>query len=120
MAINFLRVCCDDSCWVDAAAYVGTTTSQGELGYAETDALEAMVEATIYVEFFIFNLSRFCKNIWSATNFAKIYICRRGPRRQGHNAVARGGRSRQEWAHTLNVVGHGVTYLTQRVMALGA
>jgi hypothetical protein len=34
--------------------------------------------------------------------------------------VARGGRSRQEWAHTLNVVGHGVTYLTQRVMALGA
>jgi gamma-tubulin complex component 3 len=41
-----LRVCCDDSCWVDAAAYVGTTTSQGGLGYEETYALEAMIEAT--------------------------------------------------------------------------
>jgi hypothetical protein len=49
-------------------------------------------------DFFIFILSRICKNIWPVTNFAKIYICRRGPRRQGHNAVAHGGRSRQEWA----------------------
>jgi hypothetical protein len=32
--------------------------------------------------FYIFILSRFCKNIWSVTNFAKIYIWRRGPRRQ--------------------------------------
>jgi hypothetical protein len=32
---------------------------------------------------------KFCKN---------IYICRRGPWRQGHNAVAHGGRSRHEWA----------------------
>jgi hypothetical protein len=32
--------------------------------------------------FFIFNLSRFCKNIWSGTNLVKIYIWRRGPRRQ--------------------------------------
>jgi hypothetical protein len=48
--------------------------------------------------FFIFILSRFYKTIWSVTNFAKIYICRRGPRRQGHNIVAPGGRSRQEWA----------------------
>jgi hypothetical protein len=41
------RVCCDDSCWADAAAYVGTTASQkGRLGYAETDALKAMTEAT--------------------------------------------------------------------------
>uniref|UniRef100_K4AH76 Gamma tubulin complex component protein N-terminal domain-containing protein n=1 Tax=Setaria italica TaxID=4555 RepID=K4AH76_SETIT len=49
-AVNFLRVCCDDSCWAaaaaEAAAYVGTTTSRGGLGYAETDALEALVEAT--------------------------------------------------------------------------
>jgi hypothetical protein len=45
--------------------------------------------------FFIFILSRICKNIWSVTNFAKIYICRRGLWRQGHNAMARGGRSRQ-------------------------
>jgi hypothetical protein len=62
-----------------------------------------MVLSKLNRDFFIFNLSRFCKNIWSATNFAKIYICRRGTRRQGHNAVARGGRSRQEWA--LSVAG---------------
>jgi hypothetical protein len=31
---------------------------------------------------------KFCKNIY----------CRRGPQRQGHNVVAHGGRSRQEWA----------------------
>jgi hypothetical protein len=49
-------------------------------------------------EFFIFILSQLCKNIWSATNFAKIYICYRGPRRQGHTVVAHGGRSCQEWA----------------------
>ncbi|PUZ70920.1 hypothetical protein GQ55_2G274200 [Panicum hallii var. hallii] len=46
-SINFLRVCCDDSGWADAAAeaaaYVGTTTSRGGLGYGETDALEALV-----------------------------------------------------------------------------
>ncbi|CAD6219030.1 unnamed protein product [Miscanthus lutarioriparius] len=42
-SINFLRVCCEDSGWADAAAYVGTTTSRGGLGYGETDALEALV-----------------------------------------------------------------------------
>jgi len=46
-SINFLRVCCDDSGWADAAAeaaaYVGTTTSRGGLVYGETDALEALV-----------------------------------------------------------------------------
>jgi hypothetical protein len=37
---------------------------------------------TVYIYNFLYiYLSRFCKNIWSATNFAKIYICRRGPRR---------------------------------------
>jgi hypothetical protein len=35
--------------------------------------------------------------------------------RQGHNVVAHGGRSRQEWAHTLNVAGHGVRGLTPGV-----
>jgi hypothetical protein len=32
--------------------------------------------------FYIFFLSRFCKNIWFVRNFAKLYICRRGSRRQ--------------------------------------
>jgi hypothetical protein len=46
---------------------------------------------------YIFFISRFCKNIWSARNFAKLYICRRGPRRQGHNVVAHGVRDITSW-----------------------
>jgi gamma-tubulin complex component 3 len=46
-SINFLRVCCDDNGWADAAseaaAQVGTTTSRGGLGYGKIDALEALV-----------------------------------------------------------------------------
>ncbi|XP_077240997.1 spindle pole body component 98 [Tasmannia lanceolata] len=46
-SINFLRVCCEDQGWADAAseaaAAVGTTTMRGGLGYGETDALEALV-----------------------------------------------------------------------------
>ncbi|XP_039127387.1 gamma-tubulin complex component 3 [Dioscorea cayenensis subsp. rotundata] len=46
-SINFLRVCCEDNGWADAAAeaaaHVGTTTRRGGLGYGETDALEALV-----------------------------------------------------------------------------
>ncbi|KAJ6791406.1 gamma-tubulin complex component 3 [Iris pallida] len=46
-SINFLRVCCEDSGWGDAATeaavHVGTTTRRGGLGYGETDALEALV-----------------------------------------------------------------------------
>ncbi|XP_047052440.1 gamma-tubulin complex component 3-like [Lolium rigidum] len=46
-SINFLRVCCDDNGWAEAAteaaAYVGTTTSRGGLGYGQIDALEALV-----------------------------------------------------------------------------
>ncbi|XP_016541058.2 gamma-tubulin complex component 3 [Capsicum annuum] len=46
-SINFLRVCCDDRGWADAAteaaAAVGTTTTRGSLGYGETDALESLV-----------------------------------------------------------------------------
>jgi hypothetical protein len=34
----------------------------------------------------------------AVTNLAKMYIYRRGSRRQGLNAVAHGVRSRQEWA----------------------
>jgi hypothetical protein len=71
-------------------------------------------------EFFIFILSRFCKNIWSVTNFAKKYICRRGPWRQDHNAVAHGVRSCQEWALNPNAMGHGITSLTSWPAALGA
>lgn len=46
-SINFLRVCCDDRGWADAAteaaAAAGTTTRRGGLGYGETDALENLV-----------------------------------------------------------------------------
>uniref|UniRef100_M8BJJ5 Gamma-tubulin complex component n=1 Tax=Aegilops tauschii TaxID=37682 RepID=M8BJJ5_AEGTA len=46
-SINFLRACCDDNGWAEAAteaaAYVGTTTSRGGLGYGQIDALEALV-----------------------------------------------------------------------------
>lgn len=46
-SINFLRVCCDDRGWADAAteaaAAAGTTTDRGGLGYGETDALELLV-----------------------------------------------------------------------------
>jgi hypothetical protein len=30
---------------------------------------------------FLYIFSLFCKNKWSVRNFAKLYICRRGPRR---------------------------------------
>ncbi|GAB4843768.1 Gamma-tubulin complex component 3 [Ancistrocladus abbreviatus] len=46
-SINFLRVCCEDRGWADAAteaaAAAGTTTGRGGLGYGETDALELLV-----------------------------------------------------------------------------
>ncbi|CAL5352041.1 unnamed protein product [Camellia sinensis] len=46
-SINFLRVCCEDRGWADAAteaaAAAGTTTTRGGLGYGETDALESLV-----------------------------------------------------------------------------
>lgn len=46
-SINFLRVCCEDRGWADAAmeaaAAAGTTTGRGGLGYGETDALESLV-----------------------------------------------------------------------------
>ncbi|CAK9169950.1 unnamed protein product [Ilex paraguariensis] len=46
-SINFLRVCCEDRGWADAAteaaAAAGTTTRRGGLGYGETDALETLV-----------------------------------------------------------------------------
>ncbi|GAA0151777.1 non-motor microtubule binding protein [Lithospermum erythrorhizon] len=46
-SINFLRVCCEDSEWAnaatEAASAAGTTTSRGGLGYGETDALESLV-----------------------------------------------------------------------------
>jgi gamma-tubulin complex component 3 len=47
-SINFLRVCCEDRGWADAAteaaAAAGTTTRRGSLGYGETDALESLVD----------------------------------------------------------------------------
>lgn len=47
-SINFLRVCCEDMGWADAATEAavaaGTTTKRGGLGYGETDALESLVD----------------------------------------------------------------------------
>ncbi|KAG7033560.1 Gamma-tubulin complex component 3, partial [Cucurbita argyrosperma subsp. argyrosperma] len=47
-SINFLRVCCEDMGWADAATEAavaaGTTTKRGSLGYGETDALESLVD----------------------------------------------------------------------------
>lgn len=47
-SINFLRVCCDDRFWAEAAteaaAAAGTSTSRGGLGYGKTDALESLVD----------------------------------------------------------------------------
>lgn len=47
-SINFLRVCCEDHGWADAAteaaAAAGTTTRRGSLGYGETDALESLID----------------------------------------------------------------------------
>jgi hypothetical protein len=82
-------------------------------------------QSFIFQEFFIYLFFHdFAKNIWSVANLAKIYICRRGSRRQGLNAAARGVRSRQEWARSPNATGHavgrGVRVLTPGVsMALG-
>ncbi|KAH9321324.1 hypothetical protein KI387_015963, partial [Taxus chinensis] len=46
-SINFLRVCCEDQGWADAAveaaAAAGTSTRRGGLGYGETEALETLV-----------------------------------------------------------------------------
>ncbi|XP_057872402.1 gamma-tubulin complex component 3 [Cryptomeria japonica] len=46
-SINFLRVCCEDQGWADAAAEAaaaaGTSTRRGGLGYGETEALETLV-----------------------------------------------------------------------------
>jgi hypothetical protein len=64
--------------------------------------------------------SRFCKNIWSGINLAKIYIWRRVPRRPGHNAVGHGARCRQEWALSRNAKGHGVSSLSSWPVVLGA
>ncbi|KAK3405617.1 gamma-tubulin complex component 3 [Eucalyptus grandis] len=47
-SINFLRVCCEDRGWADAAteaaSAAGTTTRRGSLGYGETEALESLVD----------------------------------------------------------------------------
>ncbi|BBH07482.1 spindle pole body component 98, partial [Prunus dulcis] len=47
-SINFLRVCCEDRGWADAAteaaAAAGTSTRRWGLGYGETDALESLVD----------------------------------------------------------------------------
>ena len=46
-SINFLRVCCEDNGWEEAAseavAAAGTSGDRGGLGYGETEALEVMV-----------------------------------------------------------------------------
>ncbi|KAI4300670.1 hypothetical protein L6164_034019 [Bauhinia variegata] len=47
-SINFLRVCCEDRGWADAATEAATATGtaarRGGFGYGETDALESLVD----------------------------------------------------------------------------
>lgn len=47
-SINFLRVCCSDQGWAQAAteavAAAGASASGGSLGYGETEVLEALVD----------------------------------------------------------------------------
>ncbi|XP_057450494.1 gamma-tubulin complex component 3 [Lotus japonicus] len=47
-SINFLRVCCEDRGWADAANEVatdtGATARRGGFGYGETDTLESLVD----------------------------------------------------------------------------
>jgi hypothetical protein len=68
------------------------------------------------IEFLIFILSRFCKNIWFATNFAKTYICRRGPRLRDittwPTAVGAAGSGPLAWAR-LGAIHHGAKGLAQ-------
>jgi hypothetical protein len=96
-------------------SYENTTKYAGQFGHC--GPLKERNAIFLYII-----LSRFCKNIWSGTNFAKIHIWRRGPRRQGHNPVGRGARCRQEWALTWprpSVVSRGVRGLTPWAAALG-
>ncbi|KAK4784295.1 hypothetical protein SAY86_018663 [Trapa natans] len=47
-SINFLRVCCEDRGWaeaaMEAASAAGTTTRRGSLGYGEKESLESLVD----------------------------------------------------------------------------
>ncbi|KAK7336665.1 hypothetical protein VNO77_17211 [Canavalia gladiata] len=47
-SINFLRVCCEDRGWADAASEAatdtGATARRGGFGYGETDTLESLVD----------------------------------------------------------------------------
>ena len=47
-SINFLRVCCEDRGWADAATDASTATGtkarRGGFGYGETDTLESLVD----------------------------------------------------------------------------
>jgi hypothetical protein len=47
-----------------------------------------------FFSFFTFFFPLFYKNIWSVKKFAKLYIWRRGGRRQGPTAVPHGGKRR--------------------------
>jgi hypothetical protein len=58
--------------------------------------------------FYIFILSRFCKNIWSGTNFAKI----------SSGAMAHGVKDITSWAATLGAARSGPLALTPRATAL--
>jgi hypothetical protein len=71
------------------------------------DTSTSLALSSITEYFFIFFLSRICKNIWSVRNFAKLYICRRGPRRQGHNTVAHGVRDITPWPTAVGAASSG-------------
>jgi hypothetical protein len=63
--------------------------------------VEIFLAKNASLEFFnIFSIS-ILQNYMVRRNFTELYICRRGPRRQGHNVVAYGGRSHQQWARSV-------------------
>jgi hypothetical protein len=70
--------------------------------------------------FFIFFLSRFCENIWSVRNFAKLYIYRRGPRRKDIIPWPEAVGAASSGPVGLNATGHNVRSLKPWTTTLGA
>jgi hypothetical protein len=71
--------------------------------------VERGAELYIYIYIYIYN-----------HDFAKIYGPPQILQKCTSAAVAHGGRSRQEWARTLNAAGHGVMSLMPWATTLGA
>jgi hypothetical protein len=69
-------------------------------------------------EFFIYLFYHDFATIYGPSEILQNYTSAAAA--HGVRDITPGGRSRQEWAHTLNAEGHDVKYLTPRAMALGA